>query len=155
MQKSALSTFLEKDVACEVCGRFKAELEMKMSDPEAAKLCDVSLRTIQNWKKKVPIPSDKLAALHQAGLDLHYILTGERNTGGRLSDAVALETTPVIADFEKVVPILMEALDVCRSHAITVNESNLKAVIKSIVKNNDKDAETKLAIFETLASILD
>ena len=150
MQNNALSTSSAQDVALGVCGRFKTELEMNMTDPEAASICEVSLRTIQNWKKKVPIPSDKLAMLSGTGVDLVYILTAERHsrTANSLDDWKG-------NDIDRAVPFVLQALNVCESHGIRITETNVKAVVKSILKNADRDESTQNAIFETLASVLD
>ncbi len=67
---------------------FKNErLRLNMTQTEVAELCDVSKKTIINWEKETPIPSDKLNLLACAGFDVQYIVTGIRSKNlGEISE---------------------------------------------------------------------
>lgn len=67
----------EKDIS--VCLRLKAEREAsRLTQQEVADALCVALKTITRWEKEIPIPSDKLAALATLGIDVLYVLTGQR-----------------------------------------------------------------------------
>lgn len=69
----------EKDIS--VCSRFREERKASgLDQQEIADALDVSAKTVGRWEKSVPIPSDKLAALAAHGVDVLYVVTGQRST---------------------------------------------------------------------------
>ena len=62
-----------------VCFRLKEERKrLKLGIAAIADETGVSKRTVGRWESDTPIPSDKLGALGVVGLDVAYILTGNR-----------------------------------------------------------------------------
>jgi transcriptional regulator with XRE-family HTH domain len=60
-----------------VCARLGEERKrLHLSQNTVAEYCGVSVKTIGRWEKNIPVPSDKLALLHDLGYDYGYILTG-------------------------------------------------------------------------------
>lgn len=67
----------EKDIS--VCSRLREERKAKgLDQQEIADALGVSIKTIGRWEKAIAIPSDKLAALASFGIDVLYVVTGER-----------------------------------------------------------------------------
>ncbi len=59
--------------------RLKSERKrLRLTQTDAAQMCDVSSRTLLRWEKGTPIPSDKLLILHENNFDVQYIITGFR-----------------------------------------------------------------------------
>lgn len=50
----------------------------------------VADKTIQRWEADTPIPSDKLAAMIGLGIDIQYVLTGQRSTQGLQAEEVVI-----------------------------------------------------------------
>ena len=46
---------------------------------EIAEKCSVTIRTVVNWEKGSPIPSDKLAIMASLGFDIQYVVSGTRS----------------------------------------------------------------------------
>lgn len=86
---------------------FKIErLRLGMTQTEVAELCDVSKKTIINWEKENPIPSDKLNLLAVAKFDVQYIVTGVRSKNlNEVSEKSASSTEP---DFRETIELLTQ-----------------------------------------------
>ena len=77
----------EKDFS--VCSRLREERKaLGLDQQQVADVLVVSLKTVGRWEKSIAIPSDKLAALAAIGVDVVYVLTGQRALSGakELSD---------------------------------------------------------------------
>ena len=63
-----------------VCFRLKEERSNKnVTQKVIAKVTDVSEKTVGRWESSIAIHSDKFTVLSGLGLDVRYILTGERS----------------------------------------------------------------------------
>ena len=70
----------------DVLGRIKTELGLH-TDGELADAMGLGLRRIHNWKHRNTLPTEEIVALcGRQGLDLQYILTGDKSAFGRLQD---------------------------------------------------------------------
>lgn len=59
--------------------RLKEELKaLDIKQLQLAERLDVATKTVGRWLKGTPIPSDKLVLLGKEGIDIVYVLTGER-----------------------------------------------------------------------------
>lgn len=68
---------------------------LSMTQPELAEKCGVTMRTQRNYEKGERSPdADYLAALAQQGLDVLYLLTGQRTQ--------PVAPTPTISDGDRV-----------------------------------------------------
>ncbi|MDD2274179.1 MAG: S24 family peptidase [Desulfuromonadaceae bacterium] len=64
-------------------GRIKEELDIQ-TDVELAEAMEVGIRRIHNWKQRNTIPTEAIVAIcGSEGLDLEYILTGNKSHAGR------------------------------------------------------------------------
>lgn len=71
--------------------RLKNErLRLNLGQSDIADATDVSLKTVQRWEKEVAIPSDKLALLANCGIDVQYIVTGQRSSNILPTDEVLI-----------------------------------------------------------------
>lgn len=62
----------------EICKRLSAEVS-RVGHTEVAKLAGIARATLYNWIDTGSISLDKLAKLEKAGIDVNFILTGQRN----------------------------------------------------------------------------
>lgn len=86
----------EKDIS--VCSRFREERKASALDQQGvADALGVTTKTVGRWEKNVPIPSDKLAALAAHGVDVLYVLTGQRTTPA--ADALSEAETQLVEAF--------------------------------------------------------
>ncbi len=71
--------------------RFKSERErLALTQPRVADLAGVGKTTVINWEKGLSSPTAvQLSALAEVGLDVLYVITGQR-TGGAAAPAPAL-----------------------------------------------------------------
>ena len=71
--------------------RFKSERErLALTQPRVADLAGVGKTTVINWEKGLSSPTVvQLSALAEVGLDVLYVITGQR-TGGAAAPAPAL-----------------------------------------------------------------
>ena len=70
----------------DVLGRIKSELGLN-TDGDLAEAMGLGLRRIHNWKHRNTLPTEEIVGLcGREGLDLQYILTGERSSFGRLQE---------------------------------------------------------------------
>jgi hypothetical protein len=68
----------------DVLARIKAELDLS-TDNDLAEFMGLGLRRIHNWKHRNTIPTEEIVALcGREGLDLQYILTGDRSGFGKM-----------------------------------------------------------------------
>ncbi len=71
--------------------RLKNErLRLNLGQSDIADATDVSLKTVQRWEKEVAIPSDKLALLANCGIDVQYVVTGQRSSNVLPTDEVLI-----------------------------------------------------------------
>ena len=71
--------------------RLKNErLRLNLGQSDIADATDVSLKTVQRWEKEVAIPSDKLALLANCGIDVQYVVTGQRSSNALPTDEVLI-----------------------------------------------------------------
>lgn len=73
--------------------RLKNErLRLNLGQSDIANATDVSLKTVQRWEKEIAIPSDKLAVLANFGIDIQYVITGQRSSAAlSLDEAFILD----------------------------------------------------------------
>jgi phage repressor protein C with HTH and peptisase S24 domain len=75
------------DFFLEVGKRFATEFSrLDYSEEEFGNLLGTSRATIFNWKKKGTITADKLAAMATYGIDVNYVLTGNRQVQDRVEE---------------------------------------------------------------------
>jgi len=61
--------------------RLKNErLRLGLGQSDVADATDVSLKTVQRWEKEIAIPSDKLSLLANLGVDVQYVVIGQRSS---------------------------------------------------------------------------
>lgn len=59
--------------------RLKQErLRLGVSQSQLAEFVDISLKQVGRWETSIPIPSDKLAKCAELGIDVVFVLTGQR-----------------------------------------------------------------------------
>lgn len=68
--------FMDKNVFL----RLKEERERcGITQAEIADITGVNIKSIGRWEREIPIPSDKLAMLSPLGIDVLYVLIGQRS----------------------------------------------------------------------------
>lgn len=69
--------------------RFRLERErLALTQPRVAELTGVGKTTVINWEKGLSAPTAvQLSALAEAGLDVLYVVTGQRSAGNAAHDA--------------------------------------------------------------------
>lgn len=111
---------------------FKTErLRLGMTQTEVAELCDVSKKTIINWEKDTPIPSDKLTLLAVARFDVQYIVTGVRSTNlDEISEKSASNIEP---DFKESVELLgqLESIKSSLERVIVTTREKISSIASS------------------------
>lgn len=80
VQISALVNKISADIFM-FCVRLKEERQrLGLTQPEFAKVADASKRTVVDWEKGVSAPNGfQLSALACIGIDVQYIITGQRS----------------------------------------------------------------------------
>ena len=69
-----------------VCNRLKSErISKNITQKAVALVTDVSEKTVGRWETSIAIPSDKLTLLSDLGLDVLYIVTGQRANASLVS----------------------------------------------------------------------
>lgn len=69
-----------------VCNRLKSErISKNITQKAVALVTDVSEKTVGRWETSIAIPSDKLTLLSDLGLDVLYIVTGQRGNASLVS----------------------------------------------------------------------
>lgn len=67
----------EKDIS--VCFRLREErVRLGKSQQDLAEELGMNVKTVTRWEKSVAIPADRLAALACIGIDVLYVVTGQR-----------------------------------------------------------------------------
>lgn len=67
----------KKDIS--VCVRLRAERErLGKTQGEISELLGVAIKTVTRWEKETAIPADHLGTLAANGVDVLYVLTGQR-----------------------------------------------------------------------------
>jgi len=71
-----------------LCMRLKEERQrLGLTQPDFAKVADASKRTLIDWEKGVSAPNGfQLSALASIGVDVQYIITGQRSANSLSSD---------------------------------------------------------------------
>ncbi|HPX61738.1 MAG TPA: LexA family transcriptional regulator [Deltaproteobacteria bacterium] len=89
----------------DVLSRLKEELGIQM-DVELAEVMSVGIRRIHNWKQRNTVPTEAIVAIcGSEGLDLEFILTGNRSNMGRCHQAGGKIEVPHCSDNQpRVVP---------------------------------------------------
>ncbi|PTQ91253.1 helix-turn-helix transcriptional regulator [Agitococcus lubricus] len=63
-----------------VFSRLKEERERcGVTQAQVADLTEVNIKSVGRWEREIPIPSDKLAMLSTLGIDVLYVLIGQRS----------------------------------------------------------------------------
>lgn len=87
-----------------VCNRLKSErISKNITQKAVALVTDVSEKTVGRWETSIAIPSDKLTLLSDLGLDVLYIVTGQRGNAKLVStiDTYSDEEKSLIDMFRK------------------------------------------------------
>lgn len=67
----------EQQRVAAICRRYKEErLRLKLSQQRVADILNCSTKQVGRYEQSVAMPADKLALLHEANFNTHYILTG-------------------------------------------------------------------------------
>ncbi|ERL56163.1 helix-turn-helix transcriptional regulator [Psychrobacter aquaticus] len=77
--------------------------DKSVTQKAVAKVTDVSEKTVSRWESGTPIPSDKLTLLSDLGLNVFYILTGDKGETSLVGkmDTFSTNETELIDDFRK------------------------------------------------------
>lgn len=63
-----------------VYSRLKEERERcGITQAQVAELTGVNIKSVGRWEREIPIPSDKLAMLSVLGVDVLYVVIGQRS----------------------------------------------------------------------------
>lgn len=104
--------------------RLKNErLRLNLGQSDIADATDVSLKTVQRWEKEVAIPSDKLALLANCGIDVQYVVTGQRSSNVLPTDEVL-----ILEKYRQASPVL-------RNQMLMLLLSGDSEATKSVVSN--------------------
>lgn len=64
-----------KNICLRLCDERK---RLKLHQSDIADCCGVNVKTVSRWENSIAIPSNKLLALLNTGMDVIYILTGAK-----------------------------------------------------------------------------
>ncbi|MCJ0830421.1 helix-turn-helix domain-containing protein [Acinetobacter sp. NIPH1876] len=124
-----------------VSNRLKSERDrLGLSQGVIAAQAEVTVKTVGRWEKEIAIPSDKLALLKILGVDLLFVLTGERTQNGLAQDETVLIDKYRQADSNLKNKLLMLLLGVENNTATkgVVNNETNTGVINQLNGKNAK-----------------
>ncbi len=119
--------------------RLKNErLRLNLGQSDIADATDVSLKTVQRWEKEIAIPSDKLAALANFGIDIQYVITGQRSSAALSLDEAFMLDKIRQASLETRNKILMLLLGSEEMSVGSVSNQNNNVSGQQIGDNNEQ-----------------
>lgn len=93
----------EKDIS--VCFRLREERgRLGKNQQDIAEALGINVKTVTRWEKSVAIPADKLAALAALGLDVLYVVTGQRTPAPAEQPALDGRASALLDNYQHMSP---------------------------------------------------
>ena len=124
--------------------RLKNErLRLNLGQSDIANATDVSLKTVQRWEKEIAIPSDKLAVLANFGIDIQYVITGQRSSAALSLDEAFILDKIRQASLEPRNKILMLLLGSTDATSNVVSNKDNTVQSQQVGDNNHQETHHK------------